>query len=49
MYNLQIHFLSKMVHFLFFFQGDECDDDDDNDGVLDENDNCRLVANPDRS
>lgn len=29
-------------------QGDECDDDDDNDGVLDEDDNCRLVVNPDQ-
>ena len=27
-------------------QGDVCDDDDDNDGVLDVNDNCPLVANP---
>ena len=31
-----------------FGQGDECDDDDDNDGILDENDNCRLVPNPDQ-
>lgn len=29
-----------------FWQGDECDDDDDNDGILDTKDNCRLVANP---
>ncbi|CAG07859.1 unnamed protein product, partial [Tetraodon nigroviridis] len=28
--------------------GDECDDDDDNDGILDEDDNCRLVANSDQ-
>ncbi len=26
--------------------GDACDDDDDNDGVLDKDDNCPLVANP---
>uniref|UniRef100_A0A8D3EBM2 Thrombospondin 4a n=1 Tax=Scophthalmus maximus TaxID=52904 RepID=A0A8D3EBM2_SCOMX len=29
--------------------GDECDDDDDNDGILDDQDNCRLVANPDQT
>lgn len=28
--------------------GDECDDDDDNDGVPDVSDNCRLVPNPDQ-
>uniref|UniRef100_A0AAQ6A6E6 Thrombospondin 4a n=1 Tax=Amphiprion ocellaris TaxID=80972 RepID=A0AAQ6A6E6_AMPOC len=28
--------------------GDECDDDDDNDGILDDEDNCRLVPNPDQ-
>ncbi|XP_028269551.1 thrombospondin-4a [Parambassis ranga] len=28
--------------------GDECDDDDDNDGILDDDDNCRLVPNPDQ-
>jgi gliding motility-associated-like protein len=27
---------------------DNCDDDDDNDGVLDVNDNCPLVFNPDQ-
>ena len=27
-------------------QGDACDDDDDNDGVPDSRDNCRLVPNP---
>lgn len=32
----------------FFCQGDECDDDDDNDGILDEQDNCRLVPNQDQ-
>lgn len=30
------------------WQGDECDDDDDNDGILDTDDNCRLVANSDQ-
>ena len=28
--------------------GDVCDPDDDNDGLLDEVDNCPLVANPDQ-
>lgn len=27
-------------------KGDACDDDDDNDGVPDSRDNCRLVPNP---
>ncbi len=31
-----------------FYLGDECDPDDDNDGVPDELDNCRLIANPDQ-
>ena len=26
--------------------GDVCDEDDDNDGILDDDDNCPLVANP---
>ncbi|MDX1547965.1 MAG: thrombospondin type 3 repeat-containing protein [Rhodothermales bacterium] len=30
-------------------QGDACDDDDDGDGVPDEGDNCRLVANADQA
>lgn len=25
--------------------GDACDSDDDNDGIPDENDNCRLIPN----
>jgi hypothetical protein len=29
--------------------GDACDDDDDNDNVLDNNDNCRLIANADQA
>ena len=29
--------------------GDVCDDDDDNDGVLDVNDNCPLTANADQA
>lgn len=28
------------------FPGDICDNDDDNDGVLDVNDNCALRMNP---
>lgn len=27
-------------------QGDACDEDDDNDGIPDNQDNCRLVPNP---
>lgn len=27
-------------------KGDACDEDDDNDGVPDSRDNCRLVPNP---
>ena len=29
--------------------GDVCDDDDDNDGVIDTEDNCPLLYNPDQS
>ena len=29
--------------------GDACDPDDDDDGILDENDNCPLVANVDQA
>lgn len=29
-------------------KGDACDDDDDNDGILDEDDNCPLVSNADQ-
>ena len=29
-----------------FFSGDACDNDDDDDGVLDRDDNCQLVPNP---
>lgn len=29
-------------------KGDACDHDDDNDGIPDDRDNCRLVANPDQ-
>lgn len=28
--------------------GDACDEDDDNDGVLDDDDNCQYVRNPDQ-
>ena len=28
--------------------GDDCDTDDENDGVYDVEDNCPLVANPDQ-
>ena len=34
--------------FYCFPTGDECDPDDDNDGVLDKDDNCRLTANRDQ-
>lgn len=29
-------------------KGDACDDDDDNDGIPDIHDNCRLIANKDQ-
>lgn len=32
----------------FNFVGDACDSDDDNDGVLDTEDNCRLIQNKDQ-
>ncbi len=28
---------------------DPCDDDDDNDGIMDDDDNCRIIANPDQA
>jgi len=31
---------------LCFIPGDACDNDDDDDGVLDREDNCQLVPNP---
>ena len=33
---------------MFLTQGDACDDDDDNDGVYDIVDNCRIVYNPEQ-
>lgn len=52
-YSLTYDIMTRLVNHLHisalsFGQGDECDDDDDNDGILDENDNCRLVPNPDQ-
>ena len=32
----------------FLSQGDACDDDDDNDKIVDGDDNCRLIPNPDQ-
>lgn len=32
-----------------FCSGDACDDDMDNDGILNENDNCRIAYNPDQA
>ena len=29
-------------------KGDACDHDDDNDGIPDDRDNCKLVPNPDQ-
>ena len=40
--------MNKKFHFIFKGQGDACDPDIDNDGILNENDNCALVANPDQ-
>ena len=31
-----------------FILGDVCDDDDDNDGIKDKDDNCRLIPNIDQ-
>ena len=40
-------FISNLSLQLFLhISGDECDDDDDNDTILDPYDNCRLVYNP---
>ena len=36
------------VRKLSFILGDVCDDDDDNDGVEDKDDNCRLIPNQDQ-
>ena len=33
---------------LYCFLGDKCDDDDDNDGITDIRDNCRIIPNPDQ-
>lgn len=32
----------------FPLSGDVCDGDDDNDGIIDANDNCVFVFNPDQ-
>lgn len=32
----------------FFFSGDNCDDDKDGDGILDDEDNCMYVPNKDQ-
>ena len=33
---------------MFYFIGDECDNDDDNDKIADNKDNCPLVYNRDQ-
>ena len=33
---------------LFFAVGNKCDDDDDNDNIVDTRDNCRIIPNPDQ-
>lgn len=40
---MQINFLTVL-----FVSGDVCDSDDDEDGVVDFRDNCRLVFNVDQ-
>ena len=35
-----------IVWVLCFIPGDACDNDDDDDGILDRDDNCQLVPNP---
>lgn len=37
------------MDFSFRCLGDACDDDSDDDGISDNEDNCRLVRNPDQS
>ena len=52
-HNIQIspiQFISVLApnYFSFFFSGDNCDDDKDGDGILDDEDNCMYVPNKDQ-
>lgn len=46
-----LSFLFQFPNGIFFhwiFSGDACDDDMDNDGILNANDNCPIAYNPDQ-
>lgn len=50
-HNIQISPIQFKVtpnYFGFFFSGDNCDDDKDGDGILDDEDNCMYVPNKDQ-
>ena len=42
------HSPDSTLEFLLVPTGNICDDDDDNDGVIDKEDNCVLRPNPDQ-
>lgn len=45
--NTCLHHLDVII--FFFFTGDVCDEDDDNDGIKDKDDNCIFVPNSDQA
>lgn len=40
--------MAKCYNHLRCYRGDACDDDMDNDGILNEHDNCPIAYNPDQ-
>lgn len=48
-YSLNSIYSTKFVTFYCNFRGDACDEDMDNDGILNENDNCPIAYNPDQA
>ena len=45
----QVWIFSNVLNlYLIPSQGNICDDDDDNDGIIDREDNCVLIKNPDQ-